>query len=137
MKLVYICSPFTYKLQPHQNSQVKFVNEQKRFDRITAIAAKLTYKYRAQYAFDLPITSSYMLELYEPRLHGDFEFWADRDLFMVREKAEEVWVVTMSGWRKSVGVTAEIACAKKHGKKIRYVDPKTLKITAREPKVPA
>lgn len=132
MKLVYVASPFTSK---SRNKTEKRLLEMFREAAVTEVAARLTVKYGKDYALDLPITSSYAMEKYEPKkLKGDFSFWAKRDLFMVREKCDEVWVITLPGWNESIGVTAEIKCAQQYGKPVKYVDPDTLKITIKEPK---
>ena len=111
-KLIYLCSPFT-----HKDPEVM----RNREEVVTAIAAGLTERYG--YAMFLPITQSAPMERINPNLKGDFESWKSIDLFMVREKCDELWVVLMDGWRESVGVAAEIREADVNGIPIRFYDP--------------
>lgn len=75
-----------------------------------------------------PITQSAALVANSKVLGGSYETWInfDRQTILLYP---ELWVCTMEGWKESVGVTDEIAWAKKHGKRIRYLDPKTLEFT--------
>jgi hypothetical protein len=54
-----------------------------------------------------------------------FKSWAKRDLTYL-SKCDELWVVTMKGWKESIGVKAEINFAKEHNMPIKYIDPHTL-----------
>lgn len=111
-KLIYFASPFTHvdpKIMLHRELMV------------THHAAALTEKYG--YAMFLPITQSAPMERSNPNLKGDFKSWASIDLFIVKEKADELWVCMLDGWRESVGVTAEIKAAQEVGIPIRYYNP--------------
>lgn len=55
-------------------------------------------------------------------LNGSWDFWREHDLLML-SKCDELWVLKLRGWEKSVGVTAEIAAAKEMNKPIIYVEP--------------
>lgn len=55
--------------------------------------------------------------------HTDFSpgnTWLDYDLAMI-DKADELWVLCIDGWKESVGVTAEIKHATDTGKPIKYI----------------
>jgi hypothetical protein len=118
MKLVYLASPYSDK-----SAKVR----KQRAEDITRIAADLTAKYK--HAMFLPITQSHAMKKYRPDLGTDFNAWKHIDLYMVAEKCDECWVVKMKNWDKSVGVLAEIECAKYIGKPVRYIHPKTLRKT--------
>jgi hypothetical protein len=108
-KLIYIASPYSHKNQSIMN---------KRLRDVTIISAKLTKKYG--YAMFLPITQSAAIARHEPSLGGDFKSWKSIDIFLVKEKADEVWVIMLKGWDTSIGVTEEIKCARKYQKPIKY-----------------
>lgn len=120
MRLIYLASPYSHK--------EKLIQEH-RYKLITHVAARLTHQHG--YAMFLPITQSHQLvEALPTQLSGTFQKWQDIDLYMV-EKADELWVCTMPGWRESVGVTAEIEHAKTLGKPIYYIDDVTLTKTSK------
>lgn len=51
-----------------------------------------------------------------------WEFWKSFDEAMLR-KCDELVVLTLDGWRESVGVTAEIELARSLGLEISLTDP--------------
>ena len=108
-KLIYIASPYSHKSKSVMKNRVATVSK---------VAAILTKKYK--FAMFLPITQSAEMVKYEPSLGGDFKSWESIDIFMVKEKADEVWVILMEGYDTSIGVTAEIECARRHNKPIKY-----------------
>lgn len=111
-KLIYLCSPYTHKSKEVENYREEVV---------TAIAAALTEQYG--YSMFLPITQSAAMARYNPSLDGKYDTWQDIDEFTISEKADEVWVVLIDGWRESKGVTAEIECAQRHGIPVRFFCP--------------
>lgn len=118
MTSVYLASPFS-----HESFRV----EHDRYLEISRIAATLHLKY-PRHVFFLPIVQSYAMCYCEPTLKGSFAAWKDRDLWEVATR-DELWVVMMEGWAASIGVQAEIALAQQLKKKIRYINPITLKQT--------
>lgn len=116
MKMVYLASPYT-----HPNFFVRLY----RFYKITKIAAQL-YKKKKVCMF-LPITQSAMMGWLVKGLGSTFKSWKDVDLKAIR-KCDEVWVVRMKGWDKSIGVLAELEYARKHYKIVRFVNPQTLEV---------
>lgn len=116
IKKVYVASPY---------SHVNFEVMDEREDLITFIAAKLQEKYK--HAFFLPITQSAPLVRWNPRLSGDFDAWEAVDLTWV-SVCDELWVVTMDGWKTSKGVQAEIQFATEKQIPVKYINPVTLEI---------
>lgn len=72
------------------------------------------------------------LTVFSPIVHGhplvnhglptDWSFWEpfDRDHL---QRSDEVVVLTLDGWRESVGVAAELRIAEELGRPVRYLDP--------------
>src|SRR5574338_41833 len=116
-KLVYIASPFSCNTS---NKSMKKRVEEHRYEMITYIAAELKMKYGSTHSFILPITQSYNLCKAEPKLQGSFEQWKEDDLLYI-SKCDEMWVVQMDGWNKSIGVKAEIDHAQSLGLPVKYI----------------
>lgn len=110
MKTVYLASPYS-----HRNRSV----EVKRYLDVTKVAALLTRDLGVP--MFLPITQSYKMVEMIPALGGSFEKWKKIDLTWVG-RSDELWVVMLDGWDKSIGVLAEIRHAKRLKKKIRYIE---------------
>lgn len=119
MKLIYLASPYSHKDKLIQDSREK---------EITYIASELQLLY-PEHAFFLPITQSAALVKVNDKLTGSFEQWKKIDLFLIEHKVDEVWVVMMDGWGKSIGVQEEIHIAKQFKKPLFFVttsiDPNT------------
>src|ERR1044072_5152305 len=96
IKFIYLASPFSAK------GKLRNFIELCRERRITSIAAELTLQYG--YAMFLPITQSYQLRAYLPKLGTSFSKWKKIDLCAI-EHSDEVWVVMMPRWKESIGVT--------------------------------
>ena len=127
-KMIYIASPYSCY---HWCFLVRWAIELYRYFKVTQVTGRLQDKFK--YAFIGPITQSHETSKYMKSRCGRFESWALRDLTFI-SRCNEVWVVTMDGWKESVGVQEEIKFAKTIlGCKVKYVNPKTLKIT-RSPK---
>jgi hypothetical protein len=127
-KVNYLASPYTFK-GPNISEACRLRVENLRYRQITKIAGKLEDRY--PYAFILPITMSHnTAQFMETRKEGTFKNWARRD-FSYINKCDEVWVVTMDGWKESVGVQEEIKFATNNSIPVNYVHPVTLKVTKR------
>lgn len=73
------------------------------------------------------------LTVFSPIVHGhplvshglptDWPFWERFDREHLR-RCDELVVLTLDGWRESIGVTAEIRIAGELGKPVRYLVPK-------------
>lgn len=115
--MIYLASPYTHKEEAIMKA---------REIEITLIAARLTKMYKIP--MFLPITQSARMAQLCPSLFGHtFDAWKDIDLMAINH-CDEVWVITMPGWKESVGVQAEIAYAKSINKKVLYLDPDTLEV---------
>jgi hypothetical protein len=137
-KLVYIASPYTYKGIGIRLCKRKIM-QKKRYEEVTRVAGLLEEKY--PYAFILPITMSHNTAKHmKVKNNGEFKYWARRDLTYIN-KCDELWVVTMPGWDESIGVIEEIKFAEEQIASglsgitsrclVKYVDPKTLRISKR------
>lgn len=69
-----------------------------------------------------PITFGHTLATFEA-LPTDFAFWKNHCLSFLKHWAEELHILTLSGWDCSIGVLAEIQEAKSLGLPIVYVEP--------------
>ena len=95
--MIYLASPYS-----HNNPSVM----QARFKMAEKYTALLLQQGRVIFS---PIVHCHELaKTYE--LPTDFAFWANYCLGML-EKADELWVLGLDGWRHSAGVTAEIKFA--------------------------
>ncbi len=82
------------------------------------IAADLMGKGHVVFA---PISMSHGIAV-KYGLPGDWKFWAKFDEEFIKV-CGKLLVITLKGWKESVGVTAEIKLAKKYGIPIEYIDP--------------
>lgn len=112
MKLCYLASPYSADRQETMDY---------REEEVTRAAAILTNRYG--HALFLPITQSAAMKRYVPELGTSFEAWKGIDLFLVASKADEVWVLMLPGWNKSIGVLAEIETAIAHNVPVKYITP--------------
>ena len=110
MKKIYLATPYTHK---DEN-----VMEQ-RFFEVTKVAAQLLNEGYNVYS---PITHSHILAKYHS-LPTNWEFWKMVDTDYI-EWADEVWILCLECWEKSIGVSEETIIAKKLNKEIKYLDPK-------------
>ncbi len=64
-------------------------------------------------------------------VHGllptEFAWWAEYDHALL-DRCDELWVLTLPGWRESRGVTDEIAYARARGIPVKLVDDETLEV---------
>jgi len=92
------------------------VREQ-RFDAVSEFTSKLIKGGMVAYS---PIAHSHPLAVrYDIR--GDFDFWMPQNYGMLC-KASRVIVLTLDGWKESVGVQAEIAFAEQCGLPVDYTN---------------
>ena len=89
-----------------------------RFEVANKIAAALMLEGRIILS---PISMSHPMSVYG--LPGDWDFWQDYDEAYVKASGK-ILVVKLEGWKKSVGVKAEIKLAKKYKIPVSYIDPK-------------
>ena len=108
MTKIYLACPYS-----DPDPQVK----QWRFVNVNAVAARLMAK---GYLVFSPISHTHPIAL-AGDLPGDWEFWAAYDKTFI-DWCDELWVLTLDGWRESKGVQAEMALAKLAGKPVRMID---------------
>lgn len=113
--LIYLAAPYS-----HENHIVVY----QRVVWINAATAALFAK--GLFVFS-PITHTHPIkELTESK--GSFEQWAAYDYAML-DRCQRLLVLTLPGWDKSKGVTAEIAYWQKRGLPVEYMDFLTFEIT--------
>lgn len=123
-KVVYRASPYSGY---HYLSIVNWFIRLKRYLQVTSLIGKLQDIY--PYAFIGPITQSHHTAKYMKSDCSLFKSWRIRDLTYI-SRCDEVWVAKLEGWDQSVGVLAEIECARTiHRCKVKFIDPKTLKLS--------
>lgn len=107
-KLVYLCSPYT-----HRDRSVMA----DRFKIVCRVASMLMGQGHMIFS---PIAHSHSIAMAGgfPR---HWEFWQEYDREILSH-CKEMWVLKMEGWKKSVGIKAELAIAKELGLPVRFVD---------------
>jgi hypothetical protein len=105
--MIYLASPYT-----DCDSAVR----QQRFEAVCRATAALIRQGEVVYS---PIVHGHPLCQYG--LPGDWAFWQEYDLAFL-EKCDRIVVLTLDGWKKSVGVQAEIEAARRLGKSVTYLD---------------
>lgn len=124
-EMIYIASPYSYKQDGASQLFIDFVQNE-RFKTVTKTIARLQDAF--PYAFIGPITQGHSTVRYMSDAGARaFEFWERRDLTYISH-CDELWVVTMPGWRESKGLAKEVDFARGLGLLIKYVDPDTLEI---------
>lgn len=115
--MVYVAAPYTHESRTVMN---------RRANQVARACPDLIELYDV-YTFS-PITYSRGVEVTNPDVPTDFEYWEGFDLFMISLCAE-LWVYRMDGWAHSKGVSHEVRWALDNGIPVRYIDPETLEIT--------
>ena len=104
--LIYLCSPYT-----DANADVR----QQRFEGACRAAAMLIRQGKTVFS---PIAHSHVICQYGVPL--DWRFWQQHDLRYLAA-CDEVVVLKLDGWERSVGVQAEIAAARALGKPVSFL----------------
>lgn len=108
MKKVYLAGPYNHKVRAMRVYRFETIC---RITKTVMLAGNIVFS---------PIAHSHHIgETYN--LHG-WTFWKEQDLSFVNW-CDELWIVMLPGWQKSVGVTEEIQEAIRLGKKIVYLEP--------------
>lgn len=105
-KLIYLAAPYS-----HPEEAVR----EWRYRQINQVAAGLL---TAGLAVFSPLSHSHPIAM-DGALPTDFDFWQRLNRLWL-DRCDELWVVQLEGWEKSVGVAGEIAHAKATGKPVRY-----------------
>ena len=114
MKLIYLACPYSDKSPKVEHD---------RFIAATICAANRME--RKELIFS-PITHSHPIRRYAG-LEGDFEFWKDFCVATLTA-CQVMYVLTLPGYKESVGVQAELNIAYNLGMPIHYLDPETFDI---------
>jgi hypothetical protein len=108
-ELCIVCSPYS-----HPDPEVR----EQRFQAACDAAAGLVASGELVVC---PVAHSHVIAVHG-RLPTEWEFWARFDLRLMAA-CDEVVVLTLQGWRESVGVQAEVRIADELGKPVRYLAP--------------
>lgn len=103
MKKIYLAGPYT-----HSNKDIMTIREKE----LSLVAARLL---ATGYLVFSPITQAVPLTNTHVQLPHTWEFWEKLDFSFIKDWANEVWVLNLTGWEQSVGVTAEITYAQELG----------------------
>lgn len=106
--LYYLASPYT-----HKDIRVRKI----RAERATMAAIDLLHQQVFVFA---PIPYNAPWEQYDRKIRGDWKFWSKFDKAFI-DRCDAVLVLTLDGWKQSVGVQAEIRYAKRQKKPILYI----------------
>jgi len=109
--MIYLASPYT-----HPDPAVR----EARFRAACRQAAEM---FRCGISVFSPIAYSHAIAAHDLPLEWDFWERFDRAFL---ETCDEVWVLTLDGWRESRGVQAEIVLARQMGKPVVLVEPDAL-----------
>lgn len=107
-KLVYLATPYT-----HEDKAVEAL----RFRQVTEVSGLLV---RNGVANVSPITQSHEQHIYVPNLPTTWDYWKSVDEIIL-SRCDEIYVLCIEGWDKSVGVTAEIEIAKSLKMPVKYI----------------
>jgi hypothetical protein len=114
--LIYLAAPYS-----HSDNYVRH----RRFLEINRVTGHLFSK--GLYVFS-PISHTHPIKE-TCNLDGGWEFWAGYDRKMI-EVSDFLYVLTLEGWKDSIGVTAEIKLASiVLNKPVSYIHPLTLLVT--------
>lgn len=108
--MIYLASPYT-----HPEREVRLA----RFNAACIKAAKMIAEGRLVFS---PVCHSHPIyEAGMDALQVDWRFWSRIDIAFL-SYCRELVVLTLEGWRESVGVQAEIMTARELGKPVSYED---------------
>ena len=110
--MIYLASPYTSPSDAVQDC---------RFASACAAAARLMQEGHIIFS---PIVHGHSVAQHGD-LPAEWAFWRPWCIAML-DKADELWVLLLEGWRESVGILAEVEHAYAHGMAVWAVDPVTL-----------
>lgn len=105
-KLIYLASPY---------SSPSPAVQEKRFQHACDAAAHFIREGRFVFS---PIAHTHPISSWG--LPGDWKFWSEFDRMMI-ERCDELWVLRLPGWGRSVGVAAEVKTASELAMVVRYI----------------
>ena len=109
MRLIYLASPYN-----HPSESVRIW----RYEAALEVVAKMMLNYDAM-VFS-PIVHNHPITC--KRKVSEHDFWLPRDICILR-RTDELRVLKLQGWQKSVGVSLEIEVAELINLDIEYIDP--------------
>jgi hypothetical protein len=115
--LTYLAVPYTYK---HRDKRIVEIVQRFRFELATRAMGWLINTYG--WNVFSPITHSHPVHVMCPDVRGDWEFWKKIDTEYL-QISQRIVVLTVPGWRKSTGVTAEIEIANQLGHDVFFLHP--------------
>lgn len=107
--LIYLASPYS-----NPSADVM----QDRFERVCRVAARLMGEGVHLYS---PIAHTHPIAV-QGSLPRGWEFWEQYDRKLLAA-CQELWIVTLDGWKESKGVAAELAIAGEMGLPVKYIEP--------------
>lgn len=112
-KLVYLASPYT-----HSDPLIR----EERNKAVARCCGWMMVNKRDTFFFS-PIAHAHPIAI-ECTLPSDWQFWAEIDECMI-SRCEEIWVLTLPGFKKSTGVNAERKIAERLGLLCRFIIPQS------------
>jgi hypothetical protein len=116
--LIYLASPYN-----HKNPAIR----EQRYKEVLKATAKLI---KAGCIIYSPIVHNHFVALQIEEScgsHAGFDKWERFDCKMI-SRCDELWVLKIDGWEKSVGIAGEIKFAQSMSMKIKYVTMEDLGI---------
>ena len=105
----YLASPYS-----HPDERVR----QERYEKAMMVTAKLMTE-KTHYTIFSPIVHCHEMAL-RCSMPTDHVFWKKHNVAMLK-RAKGLIVLTIDGWKESIGVTAEIELAQSAGKTVRFI----------------
>ena len=126
MNIAYLATPYT-----HHDPKVM----EARYLAVTEAAA---YFFTSGQPVFSPITHTHPIKVAGggQMLTSLFSEWAEYDYAMIRLLCSHVLVLTIDGWRESVGVQAEIKYATRLGKEVKLIVPESIGLLSVFPYLP-
>lgn len=106
-KLIYLASPYSHKLTAIREL---------RFRQVCRAAMFLIKEGNMIYS---PIAHSHNIS--KQGLPANYEFWQEFDTRMIA-LCDEIWVLMLKDWEKSIGIKEELAYANTLGKPVQFVE---------------
>lgn len=111
--MIYVASPYT-----HPDPKI----QQLRFEQVCQATAYLLCQGKLAFS---PIVHGHPLTRY--KLPGDWGFWQAFGETLLG-LSSEMMILTLDGWKESIGVQAEIKIAERLGKQISYISFEEIQI---------
>lgn len=114
--MIYVAS--VYSLDAKGNSGHDIALREKRYDYVVERVGK--WMESGTIGLFSPIAHCHV-PANRGHLPKDYTFWQENDRHMI-ERCDEIWVLMMPGWERSVGVKDEIAYGSAINKKVVYFE---------------